>query len=61
MYKSIAFAAVALLGAAYVHAFSYSQAADVERQASVDRTVDAWRLHLSADIQRLTAVSADPI
>jgi hypothetical protein len=61
MYKSVAFAAAALLGAACVHAFSDSQAADVGRQDSVDRTADTWRLHLSADIQRLTAVSADPI
>jgi len=61
MFKSVGLAAVALLGAAYIYAFSYSQAGDVERQASTDRTVDTWRLHLSADVQRLTAVSADPI
>jgi hypothetical protein len=61
MFKSVTLTAAALLGVAYVYAYSYSQAADAEPQATVDQTVDTWRLHLTADIQRLTAVSYDPI
>lgn len=61
MFKSIAATAALLLGATHLYAASYSQAADVERQATIDRTIDTWQLHASADVRRLTAVSVDPI